>query len=154
MTWVAYQQVEVGYAIPALFVGPQMNMEKLTTPKPQVYVAVSFSIDQERYTIGDLQSLFGSGDFNKFSRLNLLGQLEYNNNASVGVVGGNSAYLNYSTDVIPDTDATSVVVKEPLRVAANQVQLVVFNDSNQFTAVQSYELVIGAAGSSRIETER
>jgi len=153
MTWVAGQQVEVGYAIPALFVGPQMNMEKLTTPKPQVFVVVSLGVDQERYTLGDLQSLFGSTHAS-FSRLNLLGQLEYNNNTSVGVVGGNSAYLNYSTDVIPDTDATSVVVKEPLRVAANQVQLVVFNDSNQFTAVQSYELVIGAAGSSRIETER
>jgi len=153
MTWAAGQQVEIGYAIPALFVGPQMNMEKLTTPKPQVYVAVSFGVDQERYTVSDLGSIFGF-TYSAFSRLNLLGQLEYNNNASVGVVGGNSAYLNYSTDVIPDTDATSVVVKEPLRVAANQVQLVVFNDSNQFTAVQSYELVIGAAGSSRIETER
>lgn len=153
MTWTAGQQVEIGYAIPALFVGPQMNMEKLTTPKPQVFVAVSLGVDQERYTLGDLQSRFGS-THTSFSRLNLLGELEYNNNASVGVVGGNSAYLNYSVDVIPDTDATSIVVKEPLRVAANQVQLVVFNDSDQFTAVQSYELVIGAAGSSRIETER
>lgn len=152
MTWLANQQVEVGYAIPALFVSGPMNMEKLTTPKPQVFGVVSFGTNQDRHSVSSLQERFGA-TYADFSRLSLLGELEYNNNASIGVVGGNSDYLNYTVDVLPETDSESVVVKEPLRVSANQIQLVMFNDFDQFISIESYELVIGSAGISRMETE-
>lgn len=149
MTWTETDLVEVGYAIPSLFVTPPLHLEQLTTPKQQVYSLVVIGTERDRYSEDELLSFYGTG-YNE----SLTGSLVYNNQVSIGVTGGNSNKLDYQLDLLPtNTDAEWVTIKEPLRVVANQVQLVIFNDGDQFAKVQGYEIVIGNVGMSRIETE-
>lgn len=140
--------VEVGYAIPALYVSPPLHDERLINAKSQAYMLVVVEQNRERYTVNGTYSNFST--FQK--QVALAGTKRYYTQVSIGVTSGNANLLDFQRDLVPASESQWLVLKEALRVTGGQIQLVVFNDGDEVITISGYQIVTGDV-SGRIRSE-
>jgi hypothetical protein len=149
MSWSVGDIVEIGYAIPSLYISPPVHYEQIKTSKQGVYMLVV--VRNERTRFGDSE-LFYKTLVQDYSAIR--GRLQYPSQISVGVTSDNSNLLDYQTDLIQsdELELEWVVIKEPLRRVGGQIQLIVFNDGSDALTIDGYEIKTGDVSSSRVRS--
>lgn len=149
MSWSVGDIVEIGYAIPSLYISPPVHYELINTLKQGVYMLVV--VRNERTRFGDSE-LFYKTLVQDYSAIR--GRLQYPSQISVGVTSDNSNLLDYQTDLIQsdELELEWVVIKEPLRRVGGQIQLIVFNDGSDALTIDGYEIKTGDVSSSRVRS--
>lgn len=149
MSWSVGDIVEIGYAIPSLYISPPVHYEQINTLKQGVYMLVV--VRNERTRFGDSE-LFYKTLVQDYSAIR--GRLQYPSQISVGVTSDNSNLLDYQTDLIQsdELELEWVVIKEPLRRVGGQIQLIVFNDGSDALTIDGYEIKTGDVSSSRVRS--
>ena len=149
MSWNVGDIVEIGYAIPSLYISPPVHYEQIKTPKQGVYMLVV--VRNERTRFGN-DELFYRNLVQDYSTLK--GKFQYSTQISVGVTADNSNLLDYQTDLIKsdDLELEWVIIKEPLRRVGGQIQLIVFNDGSDALSIDGYEIRTGDVSSSRVRS--
>ena len=146
MPWTIDSNVEVGYMIPCVYVSPPIHREDITQLNRTIYAIFTIELNLARWTNSDVNSLTqGPSD--------LVGQLRYNNQVSVGILRDNVPVLLEETELVSLTmtpETKLYTFKIPLRNLAGETQLVLYNaGTTNVININSYEIMLDRAGNQR-----